>query len=81
MIAELERRAGRELPSDPNLRRAMLRGFETGQLHRRGLRRVFVAVDQGWHAREIRVGGEDQAHVEVTAGLEAGDEVIVGHVR
>tara|TARA_R110002051_G_scaffold259449_1_gene318817 strand:+ start:39865 stop:41043 length:1179 start_codon:yes stop_codon:yes gene_type:complete len=81
LIAELERRAGRALPDEPTLRRATLRGFETGELHRRGLRRIFVAKDQGWEAREIRVGGEDQTYIEVIDGLEPGEEVITGNAR
>jgi HlyD family secretion protein len=80
-IADFERRTGRPLPTDQHLRAATLAGLDAGNLARQGLRRVFVLVDGAPAAREIRVGGEDQTHIEVTEGLEEGEEVITGHAR
>lgn len=80
-IADAERRMGQALPSDPALRAATLRGLDIGLLGSRGLRRIFVLTGEGWQPREIRVGGEDQTHIEVIDGLEEGEEVIIGHAR
>lgn len=80
-IAEFERRTGQTVPTDPRLREAMLTGLDFAVLSMQGLRRVFVFADGNWQAREIRVGGEDQTHIEVIEGLAEGDEVIIGHVR
>ena len=81
LIAEFERNTGQTLPSEPNLRAAALTGLDGAYLFRRGLRRVFVLADGAPQAREIRVGGEDQTHIEVIEGIEEGDEIIVGHAR
>ncbi len=78
-IAEFERRTGQTLPEDPDMRAATLTGLDFGLLARQGLRRVFVLTDSGWQAREIRIGGEDQTHVQVVEGLAVGDEVIIGN--
>jgi HlyD family secretion protein len=78
-IAEFERRTGQSLPEDPDLRAATLTGLDFALLARQGLRRVFVLSDGDWEAREIRIGGEDQTHVEVTSGLQVGEEVIIGN--
>lgn len=79
-IERFERSTGQVLPNDPHLRRATLRGLDMGILASNGLRRVFVPGDDGSpEAREIRVGGEDQTHIEVVEGLEEGEEVITGH--
>lgn len=80
-IADAERRMGQALPSDPALRAATLRGLDIGLLGSRGLRRIFVLTGEGWQPREIRVGGEDQTHIEVMEGLAEGEEVIIGHAR
>lgn len=72
---------GQALPSDPALRAATLRGTDIGLLGSRGLRRIFVLTGEGWQPREIRVGGEDQTHIEVMEGLAEGEEVIIGHAR
>lgn len=78
LIARFERSVG-PLPSDPGLRAATLRGMDMGDLLRRGLRRIFVLEDGVPQTREVRIGGEDQTHVEVIDGLEEGEEVITGH--
>jgi HlyD family secretion protein len=80
-LAEFERRTGQTLPEAPELREATLAGLDFAVLARQGLRRVFVLTDQRWEPREIRIGGEDQTHVEVVEGLEAGDQVIIGNGR
>ncbi|MCC5996462.1 MAG: efflux RND transporter periplasmic adaptor subunit, partial [Oceanicaulis sp.] len=80
-IANFERQTGRTLPADQDMREAALMGMDAGNLARQGLRRVFVLVDGAPEAREIRVGGEDQTHIEVIEGLEEGEEVITGHAR
>jgi cobalt-zinc-cadmium efflux system membrane fusion protein len=38
---------------------------------------VFVAEDDAFHARPVRVGSNDAAHVEIVAGLAAGELVAV----
>ncbi len=78
-LAEFERRTGQTIPEDPRLREAMLTGLDFAVLSTQGLRRVFVLADGRWQAREIRIGGEDQTHVEVVEGLQEGEEVIIGH--
>ena len=80
-IADFERATGQALPTDPARREATLSGLDAGLLARRGLRRVFVLNETGWEAREIRIGGEDQTHIEVIEGLDEGEEVIIRHAR
>jgi HlyD family secretion protein len=66
------------LPEDPDIRRAMLYGMEGGNLFRQGKRRIFVLGEDGdLERREIRLGGEDQTHVEVIEGLELGEQVVI----
>lgn len=66
------------LPDDPDIRRAMLYGMEGGNLFRQGKRRIFVLGEDGvLERREIRLGGEDQTHVEVIDGLELDEQVVI----
>lgn len=81
VIADIERRTGQVLPTDPNLRAATLSGLDFALLARRGMRRVFVLENSVPQPREIRVGGEDQTHIEVIEGLDEGEEVITRHAR
>lgn len=69
------------LPSDPVLRRNHLSAYEMGWIFSQGLRRIFVVEDGAPRVRRIRVGGEDQTHIEVIEGLEEGEEVIIRHAR
>ena len=66
------------LPEDPEARRAVLTGLAVGRLFTQGKRRVFVLDEDGvLHAREVRLGGEDQTHLEVTEGLAEGETVVL----
>ena len=66
------------LPDDPATREPILTGLEMGRLIRDGKRLAFVvSEDGGWERREIRLGGEDQTHVEVVEGLDVGERVIL----
>jgi len=67
------------LSDDAAVRRATLSGLEMGALFRAGNRRIFVArPDGGWERREVRIGGEDETHVEIVSGpLEPGEPVIL----
>lgn len=77
-IRRFERARG-PLSEDAAVRRATLSGLEMGALFRAGNRRIFVArPDGGWERREVRIGGEDETHVEIVSGpLEPGEPVIL----
>ncbi|MGY6628711.1 MAG: efflux RND transporter periplasmic adaptor subunit [Oceanicaulis sp.] len=80
LLARREAQLG-PLPSDPVRRRDSLSAFEMGWIFSQGLRRIFVIEDGVPRVRRIRVGGEDQTHIEVIEGLEEGEEVIIRHAR
>jgi len=69
------------LPDDPVLREATLRGLAFSRLARTGKRFVFVLTEDGPEFREVRVGAEDDTHVEIVEGdsdLQLGERVITG---
>ena len=80
VLARAEARRG-PLSDDPDLRAAELFGMAMGRLIREGKRKIFVATDEGWAYREVRVGGEDETHVEILEGLDVGEEVIIGEAQ
>lgn len=80
LIAAREARLG-PLPADPERMRSALSALEMGWLFGGGQRRIFVLENGHVEVRRIRVGGEDQTHVEVMEGLAEGEEVIIGHAR